>query len=257
MLENIISKLFRRQSEKIAELNSISVAASLANRDIFLPFKNCNEGKTVVLCGAGPTFSKYKPMDNVVHVAVNRALLNEKIKFDWFIADDWEGVYFFEDEVINYDCIKFIGTQVGGPNSRVIPESFCIKSKALRYYNDSYFQSNSFNGKFVFDIDRRPIAGAVNIALSAMQIVLYSHPSQIYLVGCDASANGHYKNGDKISDAQNKRFATDIKKSVGNDAVIDKWRELREFAKTYYPDTEIISINPVGLKGIFRDEYYD
>lgn len=257
MYEKIISRLFKRQSERIAEYDSISVAASLANRDVFLPFKNCNEGKCVALCGAGPTLSKYKPMANVVHVAVNRALLNEKIKFDWFIADDWEGVHFFENEAIEYDCVKFIGTQVGGPASRIIPESFCIKSKALRYYNDSYFQSNSFNGNFVFDIDRRPIAGAVNIALSAMQIVLFSHPSRIYLVGCDASANGHFVDSDKLSNEQNKRYAIDMKKSVGNDAVIGKWRELKEFANTYYPDTEIISINPVGLKGIFRDEYQE
>ena len=38
-------------------------------------------------------------------------------------------------------------------------------------------------------------------------------------------------------------------------AVIDGWRRMKKFANVYYPDTEIISINPVGLKGIFRDEY--
>ena len=30
---------------------------------------------------------------------------------------------------------------------------------------------------------------------------------------------------------------------------------MKEFAETYYPDTEIISINPVGLKGVFKDEF--
>lgn len=29
----------------------------------------------------------------------------------------------------------------------------------------------------------------------------------------------------------------------------------RYFAKQYYPNTEIISVNPVGLKGIFTDLY--
>ena len=30
---------------------------------------------------------------------------------------------------------------------------------------------------------------------------------------------------------------------------------VKEFAEQYYPETEIISVNPVGLKGLFRDEY--
>ncbi len=30
---------------------------------------------------------------------------------------------------------------------------------------------------------------------------------------------------------------------------------MKGFAKTYYPETEIISVNPVGLKGLFHDVY--
>lgn len=255
MYKKIIEKLFRRQTELIVENNTISIAASIANREVFLPYKNCNHGKKVVLCGAGPTLSKYKPIKNAVHVAVNRALINEKIKFDWFIADDWEGVCFIQDAVEKYDCVKFIGNQVGGEKTRIIPESFCIRAKAQRYYNDSYYQSDSFKGKFVFDIDKRPIAGAVNIALSAMQIILYSHPQIIYLVGCDAAPTGHFVDNSNISEKLNSKHANDVKNFVGNEKVIDKWRELKEFAEIYYPDTEIISINPVGLKGIFKDEY--
>ena len=32
---------------------------------------------------------------------------------------------------------------------------------------------------------------------------------------------------------------------------------IKEFARQYYPETEIISINPVGLKGLFIDQYTD
>ena len=33
------------------------------------------------------------------------------------------------------------------------------------------------------------------------------------------------------------------------------YARLKTFADQYYPDTEIISINPVGLKGLFKDIY--
>ena len=37
--------------------------------------------------------------------------------------------------------------------------------------------------------------------------------------------------------------------------LIGKWKKLKEFADEKYPNTEIISVNPVGLKGLFKDEY--
>ena len=43
--------------------------------------------------------------------------------------------------------------------------------------------------------------------------------------------------------------------AVAGDNVISLWYQLKKFARVFYPDTEIISINPVGLKGIFKDEY--
>ena len=46
-----------------------------------------------------------------------------------------------------------------------------------------------------------------------------------------------------------------MKMAVAGDDVIKLWLKLKKFAKTYYPDTEIISVNPVGLKGIFKDVY--
>ena len=33
------------------------------------------------------------------------------------------------------------------------------------------------------------------------------------------------------------------------------WKKLAEFAEANYPDIEIVSINPVGLKGVFQDQY--
>ena len=42
-----------------------------------------------------------------------------------------------------------------------------------------------------------------------------------------------------------------------NNIIIDGYVRLKEFAEIYYPDVEIISVNPVGLKGLFADIYMD
>lgn len=37
--------------------------------------------------------------------------------------------------------------------------------------------------------------------------------------------------------------------------MVPGWQEIKQFSDRYYPDIEIISINPVGLKGLFKEEY--
>ena len=37
--------------------------------------------------------------------------------------------------------------------------------------------------------------------------------------------------------------------------LVEPWKRLKLFANKLYPGTEIISVNPVGLKGLFKDIY--
>lgn len=38
------------------------------------------------------------------------------------------------------------------------------------------------------------------------------------------------------------------------DQVIKAYKQFKQFSNKYYPDVEIISINPVGLKVIFKEQ---
>jgi hypothetical protein len=140
--------------------------------------------------------------------------------------------------------------------TRQIPESFRIACDAGRYYTDSYMVEDGFASRFTCDIDKMAVGNMPNIALSAMQILLFTHPSKIYLVGCDAS-QGHFVQPDKLDANKIKEQEKDLKLAVSSDRVIQKWLELKAFAEVFYPDVEIISVNPVGLKGIFKDEYQE
>lgn len=250
-------KLKQKILNKIDEMKLVGamhVAASKCNEETFGSIKCINEGKDIVICGAGPTLQKYKPIEGVLHIALNRALLEKKVKFDWFIANDWDGVYFLKDELMNYDCEKFFGHQINGDLHRQIPESFRIACGAYRYYTDSYMKVDIWKTKFICDIDKMAISNMPNVALCAMQIALFTNPRRIYLVGCDASA-GHFVQPKELGVKKMAQQDKDSKMAVSSDRVIEKWKELKEFADAFYPDTEIVSINPVGLKGIFKDEY--
>ena len=250
MLKKIKLK-FRNWMFRTYRVNSFILAASMVNNKTFSKYKDINQGEDVVLCGAGPTLNKYIPLKKVKHFALNRALLNEKIKFDYFIADDWDGVNFMQDFLMNYDCIKFFGHQIGN-YEREIPETFARKCGADRHYTDSFMVPNGYESEPVADINYLPIGNMPNIALSALQIVLFTNPKRIYLVGCDASANGHYIESG-ISEKQKEKHNSDMKYAITGDKVFDCWRKLKTFIETFYPDIEIVSVNPVGLKGLFKD----
>jgi len=257
MLKRIKQKVDRKFREN-ARMNSYILAAYHTNNQTFTKYKNVNDGKEVVICGAGPTFKKYIPLKGVLHVALNRALLNEKIKFDYFIADDYSGISFMLDYLEKYNCTKFLGHQTGVTDGREIPESFARKAKAERYYSDSFMVKDGYDSVPVVDINYLPVGNMPNIALAALQIVLFTNPKRIYLVGCDASSSGHY-NEKGISEELKNIHEKDLKMAVStsNAKVIECWQRLKLFIEVNYPDVEIVSVNPVGLKGLFKDCYQD
>lgn len=75
---------------------------------------------------------------------------------------------------------------------------------------------------------------------STFHFVLYGNPKRIYLVGYDYSSARHF-------DSQ-KWLLCD----VATQRLIEEWRRMSLFAKHYYPNTEIVSINPVGLRGMLK-----
>ena len=215
----------------------------------FSPFKNCNNGKDVVLVGAGPSVNKFVPIENAVYVGLNRAFKLDTVKFDYLFSIDWEGIKDYAEDFFNYgddDCIKFIGDQnLPEQMQKQIPESILHSDKIRRYMTNT----PNFEYRFTKNIDSEPLNNACTVSLQAMQFVLYTNPKKIYLVGIDCSADGHFiGNGfENINE--------DIEE-LAKIAVI-QYQELKQFAQVYYPNTEIISVNPVNLKGIFKDWYQD
>lgn len=214
-------------------------AAMLANSvdkihsDSFAEYKNCNEGKSVALIATGPSLSRYVPISGVINVGVNKAFLFDNIKLDYLFIQDFNTKnYIYQLGAEKYSHIKkFLG--ILPQSNLIIPESLALKLRAKRYYTDEICKPHAF----AFDISTTMLGDFRSVSFPAMQFILWTNPSKIYLVGCDCSS-GYF---DKSNSVQPMNYLT------------ENWIKLKEFAQVYYPDTQIISVNPVGLAGVFED----
>lgn len=116
----------------------------------------------------------------------------------------------------------------------IIPEYQIEKANAELYYTTYPDRT------FYHDLTCFPLADFGSVVFPAFHFALWTHPEKIFLVGCDCSST--YFDG-----------------TTGNpfDYLVDGWEKAKQFANLYYPDVNIISINPRGLTGLFEDRYTD
>lgn len=244
-------RLIKRNGHKVGlksltkEIEYIKTAyfPALANHpSIFGSLRNIHEGQDIVIVGTGPTLDKYKPIPGAIHMGVNRAILDSRIEFDYHVCLD--NPLIEDDLLINYrpgKCKKLYGLH-HSEHAR-FSETLIKKCNADRFYFEVYSALDK-NKQLPIDIAHLPIRVSVSVISAAFQIALWCHPRRIYIVGCDCAANGYTK-------ADNGK----VRQWLPVMRLKTEWELLAAFAKRMYPDIEIISINPVGLKGLFHDTY--
>lgn len=248
----ILEKMMNTQTIFLRDMNrtvQTLVSTAMLHQKTFLPFKNCYQGKEIVIVASGPTAKYYNaPINGAIHIGVNRAFQLESVDFNHIFIQDYSGpTKTYIEDLIAYKpetCQKFFGLTTEYENSweRVIPESLAIRAKALRYRTD-WVKIPRFQPKFAYDISTQPLGCFGSIVFPALQFALWTNPKTIYLVGCDCTSNGY--------------FNTDTKSPEFNpDKVYNIYLKFRDFAKVYYPEVKIVSINPVGLRKVFDEDIY-
>lgn len=232
---------------KIKYLNKLALFQRMLNVQnlhsrVFPKYKNCNYGRDIVLLATGPSLKDFIPIQEAVYIGVNRAFEYEKVKLDYaFIFDNSHPTPEYLKELNTYkgnNVKKFYGICSDYELLECnISESDAINANAERYYLYSTGNKNIPT----YDISSEAFYNANSVVFPAMQFALWTNPKRIYLVGCDTNLQGYYNSSSK-----------NILKTK---AVYNGWLKIRDFAKIFYPETEIISINPVGLKGMFQDTY--
>ena len=212
-------------------------------------FKGIHEGESAILFASGPSRQKYKPFEgsqNCIKAGVN-AIYNhntpeEMEEFNyWFFgseyfvrkegrdkAEDMDDLC-FNDRYKNmikltsaYEDCKSHG-EIGRGN--ITPER-SRELGAIPFENNLETFSN--------DLEKYATLGH-SIVFPALQFLLYTGIKKIYLVGCD----GGWADPGCVQE--------------GDDHLIYWWRQFKIFITEYYPDVEMISINPVSLSGFFTD----
>jgi hypothetical protein len=227
------------ESRMLSDLDALCLANEIrdTHKETFSKFKGCHKGQSVAVVGCGPTLNYYSQINGVVHIGTNSSFLRDGLKLDYYFL--FHFVHEWCKKLQNYDFIKFFGVNQNDRINDKIPEYMMESEKTGKF-----FFSPIFN-RFHANIEYYPLMGYLSIIFPALQFALYTRPKRIYLVGCDCSVDGHY-DGSKLN-----AHINEIQVPIW----IKGYDYLKKICLRHYPDTEIISVNPVGLKGIFHDVY--
>lgn len=228
-------------------MNLMALQAEAANvhKDSFSKYRNYHRGREVAVIGSGPSLDRWTGKKDCIQIGVNGTFLSDKVNLDYLFMQDYDKKMIGLLAQRNMpQCQYFFGTHYMLPSVKPIPFHEIEKFNASQYF----FYDNprhTFPFDFTIDISSKPFIVYSSTIFAALQFALYTHPDRIYIVGCDCSDN-HFSA--HMSDLHNTKELHWNKITTG-------WEKFAQFADALYPDIEIVSINPVGLKGLFKDIY--
>ncbi|MBQ9480257.1 MAG: hypothetical protein IJU71_11995, partial [Selenomonadaceae bacterium] len=249
--DNMTSWLMNRVAVSMDAMEySLSVQEELSelNTAAFEQYRGACSGKKVVVCGCGPTLKYYEPIPDAVHISLNRAFLNDNIKFDFLIAHDPGGGSKIPSIATSFDKIServFLGKPIVQRSGVGYSEWFSTAGDKVKRYFKGY---NNVGQPIWRDICNHPLTDFWSIFSSGIELAFFMNPAEIYLVGCDCSVEGHFY---YFSEADSTKYW------LNTPVVHVGYSRLKLFGKQYYPNTKFKSINPVGLKELFEDIYTD
>lgn len=235
---NNFAKKINELENKIAEQNEICAV----NTKAFEIYRNCFREKKLVIVATGPSAKYYKPIPDAIHIGLNFAWKLENIPLNYLFMSDYSP--HFEHDFSKVQNKIFIGKFLDSIRSSFLnhPEQFSFMRKDIIRF---YINDDAINQVIYQNICYHPLMEFFSIVFPTLHFSLFTYPKEIYLVGCDTSNTGHaYK--EKQTNFDNYFHLFNMK--VG-------YARVKLFAQQYYPETQIISVNPVGLKGLFNDIY--
>ena len=197
-----------------------------AHKAAFSEFKGCNRGKTVAVVGTG-------------HIGVNSSFLKENLTLDYYFLTHY--VPEWCEKLNGYDFVKFFGMTPNCDAKDQFPEYIIEENGGRRFFSMMDIPGVGLHT----DIAYYPLMAYNSIIFRAIHFALYTHPKRLLLIGCDCAANGHY----------DKKAQSVYEEKIQIPQWISGYQNVKRFAFIHYPDTEIISVNPIGLKGMFHDVY--
>ncbi len=216
----------------------------------FTQYRNCNAGKDIIFIAGGPTALYFNNQKcGGIKCGVNGIIsivddLNYLFIEDTFLHD--KNLNKEIDQYQGNNCQKFYGIlpsrRVQFLNRRVHNTDRISPIHIKNGEANVFLLEDVVNGKWAIDLEVEAFGDFCGAALSALQFLLYTHPKRIYLVGNDCTN-------------QKLAYHSDRPHNGNHAPKIRGYKIMKQVVESIYPDVEIISVNPVGLKGIFKDVY--
>lgn len=242
-----ISAKLEDLKEFLYEAQYLALKVYAQHSRVLPPYKDIYQGKSIVICGSGPTLNFYRQIPNAVHIGLNRSFECDCLKLDYIFSWDFGNMQkddpSFWEKLKSYKAKKIVGLFLND-DAPHLSQTRIKELDALALYSSARhgILHNRWEMKIHRDIEVYPLMDFCSVAFGAFHFALYTNPSKIFLVGIDNSLNGYF------TSAHQQRF-------LEVDLIKNGWLKVKRFISIHYPDTEVISINPVGLKGIFKDVY--
>jgi len=246
-LYRVYAHIMRAEIEyKILRYSQFCATTAVLHQKVFPQFRNIYQGKEVAVFACGPSVKAYQPIKDVVKIGINRSIQMPGIELDYFFLVDG-GRAFSREEMHRFNtyrgdlCKKFYGCQNDehGNGELFVSVQDELEAKAFRFCVDN-FPIRGRPYAFATDLGTQPLVAPGSSVFAAIQFALWTNPKRIYLIGCDCTQSGHFYSAEKNCDLM-------------TDVIIRGYHALKKFAESRYPETEIVSVNPVGLRGLFRD----
>jgi hypothetical protein len=190
-------------------------------------YKDIHKGKTGILLSTGPTienFIKLEGYENFIKFGVNKI-------YDYDLVKDLDYYLFGSDFYLN----PTHNSKVKSLDKNLTKFSSVYRDGKETGLGNINREDSDILGCIPFEccLDKFPEEQSEDkllghsIVFPAMQIIFYMGISKIFIVGCDLQ--GH------------------------SNELPYWWKELKAWKDIKYPDVEIITVNPIGLKEVFQD----
>lgn len=197
----------------------------------FIPFKRRHAGAQAILYGTGPTLSRYDYLEDDgrrLRVGLNSFIATGRPLDYYFFGHRDARAQAYMAAAAAFQGVKFGYVSVDGESDPIwLSLRQALDLGALPYHLTREIAYRD-------DIARHPLVDhAINF--SALQFLVYTGVSKIHLVGCDAT---------QIVSYQDSRLDRDRNVEV----MLEAWRAFAGYARSR---VKVVSINPVGLAGLF------
>jgi len=244
---NIVVNHREREESKQANHKKADSVAKMFKSEFNGPLKafdRIHEGMTAILFATGLSVKEYEPIEgheDFIKMGVNRIYDYPDIlgQLDYYV---FGSDYNKDDEhranidkiCSTMDCVTLASAWRDGDITKrgnIFPEQ-AKEIGAIPFENNN-------KGSFATDVSKYRMFGQT-IIFPALQLILYTGINTLYLVGVDCGVT-----------------LAKYGEPTGNQQFVIWWKQVKKWMANSeeYRDVKVISVNPVGLKGVFDDIY--